>query len=157
MTVFESEPAPDLRESLRVLGRIGTLIALSADSLSSLQRLLAYTHSVCKKHGIDETKVVALERDVDELERLAETLLNRVSYIARRRPRPDWLNPIRHAEGALAGDDRVCAADLGRLDLRHEFRRHDLVPRTMGRLGRFSADVVAPAGLFAIAKWRGWF
>jgi magnesium transporter len=157
MTVFESDPAPDLRESLRTLGRIGTMIALSADSLSSLQRLLAFTHSVCKRHGIDEGKVHALVRDVDELERLAETLLNRVSY-------------LQDAALGLIGStqsDTLKALSLATITF---------VPPTLiasifgmnfvgmtwfhepwGPWVGFVLMILAPLALLWIARWRGWF
>jgi len=157
MTVFESDPAPDLRESLRSLGRIGTMIALSADSLSSLQRLLAYTHSVCKKHGIDEGKVAALERDVDELERLAETMLNRVSYLQDAAlgligsTQSDTLKALSLATIAFVPPTLI-ASIFGM-----NFVGMTWFHEPWGPWVGFLLMVLAPLGLLWIARWRGWF
>src|SRR5690242_4723085 len=157
MEVFESDPAPDLRESLRSLGRIGTLIALAADSLSSLQRLLAYTHSVCKKHGIDEGKVAALERDVDELERLAETMLNRVSYLQDAAlgligsTQSDTLKALSLATIAFVPPTLI-ASIFGM-----NFVGMTWFHEPWGPWIGFLLMVLTPVGLFAVARWRGWF
>lgn len=157
MTVFESDPPPDLRESLRTLGKIGTLIALSADSLSSLQRLLAYTHSVCTKHGVDPGKVAALERDVDELERLAETLLNRVSYLQDAAlgligsTQSDTLKALSLATIAFVPPTLI-ASIFGM-----NFVGMTWFHEPWGPWVGFLLMVITPVGLFAVAKWRGWF
>lgn len=157
MIVFESHPAPDLRESLRSLGKIGTLIALSADSLSSLQRLLAYTHSVCKKHGIDEGKVAALERDVDELERLAETLLNRVSYLQDAAlgligsTQSDTLKALSLATIAFVPPTLI-ASIFGM-----NFVGMTWFHEPWGPWVGFVLMIMAPLALLGIARWRGWF
>jgi magnesium transporter len=157
ITVFESDPAPDLRESLRSLGRIGTLIALSADSLSSLQRLLAYTHSVCKKHGIDENKVAALERDVDELERLAETMLNRVSYLQDAAlgligsTQSDTLKALSLATIAFVPPTLIASIfgmNFAGMTWYHE---------PWGAWVGFLLMLLAPLALLLAARWRGWF
>ncbi len=42
LDVFKEDgPAPDLRATLRALGRVGAMTAMAHDSLSSLQRLVA--------------------------------------------------------------------------------------------------------------------
>lgn len=157
MTVFESDPPPDLRESLRTLGKIGTLIALSADSLSSLQRLLAYTHSVCTKHGVDPGKVAALERDVDELERLAETMLNRVSYLQDAAlgligsTQSDTLKALSLATIAFVPPTLI-ASIFGM-----NFVGMTWFHETWGPWIGFLLMIITPVGLFAVAKWRGWF
>jgi magnesium transporter len=157
MRVFESDPAPDLRESLRLLGRIGTMISLTADSLSSLQRLLAYTHSVCKKHGIDEAKVAAQERDVDELERLAETLLNRVSYLQDAAlgligsTQSDSLKALSLATIAFVPPTLI-ASIFGM-----NFVGMTWFHEPWGPWVGFLLMLITPVGLFAIARWRGWF
>lgn len=157
MAVFESDPAPDLRESLRTLGRVGTLIALSADSLSSVQRLLTYTHSVCKQHDIDEAKVVALERDVDELERLAETLLNRVSYLQDAAlgligsTQSDTLKALSLATIAFVPPTLI-ASIFGM-----NFVGMTWFHEPWGAWVGFLLMIIAPLALFIAAKWRGWF
>jgi magnesium transporter len=157
MTVFESDPAPDLRESLRSLGRIGTLIALSADSLSSLQRLLAFTHSVCKKHGVDESKIAALERDVDELERLAETLLIRVSYLQDAAlgligsTQSDTLKALSLATIAFVPPTLI--ASIFGMNFVGMTWFHEPWGPWIGFLLMF----LAPLALFLVARLRGWF
>jgi magnesium transporter len=155
--VFDSELAPDLRDSLRSLGRTGTLISLSADSLSSLQRLLAYAHSVGKKHGIDEAKLTALARDVDELERLAEQLLSRVSYLQDAAlgligsTQADVLKALALATIAFAPPTLI-ASIFGM-----NFAGMSWFQETWGPWAGFLLMLAAPLTLFAIARWRGWF
>ena len=157
MGVFTEEAAPDLRESLRGLGRIGTLTALAHESLSSLQRLLAYTHSVCAKHEIDQAKIRQLERDVGELERLAETLLNRIGYLQDAAlgmigaTQADVLKALSLATIAFVPPTLI-ASIFGM-----NFVHMTWFKESWGPWVGFLLMFIAPAILFGIAKWRRWF
>jgi magnesium transporter len=155
--VFTETPAPDLRDCLRALGRIGMLTALAHESLSSLSRLLAYARSVGAKHGLEDAKLDALRRDVAELERLAETLQTRISYLQ---------------DGALGLINSTQTDVLKALSLATiAFVPPTLIASIFGmnfdHMTWFSQPwgpwvgglmmVAAPAALFGIAKWRGWF
>ncbi|HRE43349.1 MAG TPA: CorA family divalent cation transporter [Terricaulis sp.] len=155
--VFTPDARPDLRESLRALGKIGMMTALAHESLSSLNRLLAYALSVAGNHGLEPAKLRALSRDVVELERVAETLQTRISYLQ---------------DGALGLINATQADVLKALSLATiAFVPPTLIASIFGmnfaHMTWFAAPwgpwvggllmLAAPAALFGIAKWRGWF
>jgi len=157
LDVFTEDAAPDLRDALRGLGRIGTLTALAHESLSSLQRLLTFTHSVCAKHGIDQAKIRQLERDVGELERLAETLLNRIGYLQDAAlgmigaTQADVLKALSLATIAFVPPTLI--ASIFGMNFVHMTWFKEWWGPWIGFLLMFAA----PAILFWIAKWRRWF
>jgi magnesium transporter len=157
MGVFTEDAAPDLREALRGLGRIGTLTAIAHESLSSLQRLLAYVHSVCAKHAIDQAKIRQLERDVSELERLAETLLNRIGYLQDAAlgmigaTQADVLKALSLATIAFVPPTLI-ASIFGM-----NFVHMTWFKEPWGPWVGFLLMLAAPLALFWIAKWRRWF
>jgi magnesium transporter len=69
------------QEILRAIGRLGTLTSLAHDSLSSLQRLIVFTHTVCARHNLDAGRLLAMEKDVQELERLAEARQDHLNFL----------------------------------------------------------------------------
>ncbi len=155
--IFSDRTAPDLRETLRALGRVGTLTALTHESLSSLQRLLAYTRSVAAKHGLDDGKLMAIERDVAELERLSETLLTRISYLQDaalgviNSTQTDVLKALSLATIAFVPPTLI-ASFFGM-----NFEAMTWFDAPWGPWVAGSLMIAAPVGLFAIARWRGWF
>ncbi len=155
--VFTDEPAPDLRDNLRALGKVGSLTALSYDSLSSLQRLLAYTRSVCTKHGLDEARIQVLERDVEELERIAVTLQTRIAYLQDAAlgmissTQTDVLKALSLA--TIAFVPATLVASIFGMNFTGMTWFHEPWGPWVGVAMMF----VAPAILFGIAKWRGWF
>ena len=62
--IFDQTETVDLRQSLQDLGRIGAIVALVHDALSSIQRLFVYARAQKNKYGIDPSRVSALARDV---------------------------------------------------------------------------------------------
>jgi magnesium transporter len=157
MHVFTDAAAPDLRDNLRALGKVGSLTALSYDSLSSLQRLLAYTRSVCDKHGVDEARLRVLERDVQELERIAETQQTRIAYLQDAAlgmissTQTDVLKALSLA--TIAFVPATLIASIFGMNFTGMTWFHEPWGPWVGIAMMF----VAPAILFGIAKWRGWF
>src|SRR5262249_46267270 len=133
------------------------LTAIMHESLSSLQRLLAYTHSVCVKHGIDQAKIRQLERDVAELERLSETLLNRIGYLQDAAlgmigaTQADVLNALSLATIGLVVPTLI-ASIFGM-----NFVHMAWFKEPWGPWVGFWLMLAAPLALFGIAKWRRWF
>ncbi len=155
--IFMTEPQPDLRESLRELGRIGSLNALSHESLTSLHRLLTFTRSVCKRHALDPTQLAAMERDVGELERIAEQLQARISYIQDAvlglvdSNQTDVLKALSLATIAFVPATLI-ASIFGM-----NFEAMNWFKTAWGPWVAFGLMIAAPAALFAIARWRRWF
>ena len=155
--VFTEERAPDLRDNLRALGKIGMLTALAHESLSSLNRLLTFVRSVCVKHGLEDAKLQALARDVAELERLAETLQTRISYLQDgalgliNSTQTDVLKALSLATIAFVPPTLI--ASIFGMNFQHmTWFQQPWGPWVGGFL-----MLAAPAALFGIAKWRGWF
>ncbi|MBL8531000.1 MAG: hypothetical protein JNK94_04630 [Hyphomonadaceae bacterium] len=155
--VFTKEPAPDLRDVLRELGRIGTLTALCHESLASLQRLLTFARAAAARHGLDVAKLRALERDVAELERIAETLLARISYLQDaalgmiNATQADVLKALSLATIAFVPPTLI-ASIFGM-----NFEAMTWFQEPWGPWVGVALMVAAPAALFGIARWRGWF
>lgn len=155
--IFSDRTAPDLRETLRALGRVGMLAALTHDSLSSLQRLLAYARSVTPRYDLDDNKLKALERDVAELERLSENLQTRIAYLQDatlgviNSTQTDVLKALSLATIAFVPPTLI-ASFFGM-----NFEAMTWFDASWGPWVAGSLMIAAPVGLFAIARWRGWF
>lgn len=155
--VFTDDPAPDLRPCLRALGKVGMLNSLAHDSLSSLQRLLAFTHVVCKRHALDPERIAALERDVNELEHRAEAFQSRISYLQDgalgliNSTQADVLKALSVAT-ILFVPPTLIASIFGM-----NFTAMDWFHEPWGPWVAFFLMAAAPAALIAIAKWRRWF
>lgn len=155
--VFTEERAPDLRDALRALGKVGMLTALAHESLSSLSRLLTYAHAVAGKHGLDPAQLRALQRDVAELERVAESLQTRISYLQDgalgliNSTQTDVLKALSLATIAFVPPTLI--ASIFGMNFEHmTWFQQPWGPWVGGFL-----MLAAPAALFGIAKWRGWF
>lgn len=156
--VFENEE-PDLRAGLRELGRIGALNALAHDSLSSLQRLLVYARAANAKgkYGLENARLSALARDVGELERIAETMQPRLSYLQDamlgliNATQTNVLKALSLATIAFVPPTLI--ASIFGMNFAHMtwFRE------PWGPWIGVALMLIAPAALFAIAKWRRWF
>ena len=157
MQVFAKEDTPNLPDALRELGRIGALAAIAHDSLSSLQRLLVYARATKGKYGLDVARISALARDVGELERIAETLQPRLSYLQ------DAMLGLINANqtnvlkalslATIAFDPPTLIASIFGMN----FKAMTWFEAPWGPWIGFALMFAAPAILFAIAKWRRWF
>lgn len=154
---FDEADGIDLRQSLRDLGRIGAIVALVHDALSSIQRLLVYARATKTKYGLDVTRVSALARDVGELERIAEAMQPRLSYL-----QDAMLGLINAAQtnvlkalslATIAFVPPTLIASIFGMNFQHMtwFRE------PWGPWAGAAMMLAAPAILFAIAKWRRWF
>ncbi len=157
LQVFAKEGTPDLPDALRELGRIGALAAVAHDSLSSLQRLLVYARASKGKHGLDVARISAHARDVGELERIAETLQPRLSYLQDamlgliNATQTNVLKALSLATIAFVPPTLI-ASIFGM-----NFKAMTWFDEPWGPWVGFALMFAAPAILFAIARWRRWF
>lgn len=157
MQVFAKEDTPNLPDALRELGRIGALAAIAHNSLSSLQRLLVYARATKGKYGLDVARISALARDVGELERIAETLQPRLSYLQDamlgliNANQTNVLKALSLATIAFVPPTLI-ASIFGM-----NFKAMTWFEAPWGPWIGFALMFAAPAILFAIAKWRRWF
>jgi len=155
--VFDAADNIDLRRALRDLGRIGSLAALAHDSLSSLQRLLVYARASKGKYGLDVQRVSALARDVGELERIAENMQPRLSYLQDavlgliNAAQTNVLKALSLATIAFVPPTLIASIFGMNFDGMTWFRTD------WGPWVGFALMFAAPAVLFGIAKWRRWF
>lgn len=155
--VFAKDSQINLEDSLRELGRIGALAALAHDSLASMQRLLVYSRASKGKYGLDPARVTALARDVGELERIAETLQPRISYLQ------DAILGLINASQTNV----LKALSLATIAFVPPTLIASIFGMNFEAMTWFKADwgpwvgvammFAAPAILFGIAKWRRWF
>jgi len=155
--VFEKSEELDLRSELRDLGRIGALSALAHDSLSSMQRLLVYARAAKGKYGLDAGRVAALGRDVGELERIAESMQPRLSFLQDamlgliNAQQTNVLKALSLATIAFVPPTLIASVFGMNFDAMTWFRE------PWGPWVGVAMMFIAPAALFAIAKWRRWF
>jgi magnesium transporter len=142
---------------LKQIGKMGTLVALCHASLSSLHRLVAFTHTVCDRHGLPAARLAAFEKDVQELERSAEALQEHLGFLL---------------DGALglvgaAQNNTLKALSLATIAFvpptliasffGMNFATLGWIDKPWGPWAAAFLMVLAPAALFAIAKTRNWF
>jgi magnesium transporter len=72
---------PNMEEVLSELGRLGSVVTLAHESLSSLERLFSFAQDVCTPHGLSGPRLAALGRDAHQLERTAEALQNHLTFL----------------------------------------------------------------------------
>ena len=155
--VFDETESMDLRTALKDLGRIGALAALAHDSLSSMQRLLVYARASKGKHGLVDARLSALGRDVNELERIAEQLQPRLSYLQDavlgliNATQTNVLKALSLATIAFVPPTLI-ASIFGM-----NFEHMTWFQQPWGPWVGVAMMFAAPAILFAIAKWRRWF
>jgi magnesium transporter len=155
--VFDEAQAPDLHRALRELGRIGALAAMAHDSLVSMQRLLVYARAAKGKYGLDPARVSALARDVGELERIAETMQPRLSFLQDallgliNAAQTNVLKALSLATIAFVPPTLIASIFGMNFDAMTWFRA------PWGPWVGVAMMFAAPAVLFGIAKWRRWF
>ena len=157
LRIFDETDTVDLRQSLQDLGRIGAIVALVHDALSSIQRLFVYARAQKNKYGIDPSRASALARDVGELERIAEALQPRLAYL-----QDAMLGLINAAQtnvlkalslATIAFVPPTLIASIFGMNFTHM----TWFQQPWGPWVGFAMMLAAPATLFAIAKWRRWF
>lgn len=157
LQVFDETDRTDLQKTLRDLGRIGALAALSHGSLSSLQRLLVYARAVRSRFGFDSERLSTLARDVGELERIAEAMQPRLSYLQDamlgliNATQTNVLKALSLATIAFVPPTLIASIFGMNFDAMTWFRHG------WGPWVAIAMMVLAPAALFAIAKRRRWF
>jgi magnesium transporter len=157
ISIFEQADNLDLRKSLRDLGRIGAIAALAHDSLSSLQRLLVHARLTKGRYGLDSARVSALARDVGELERIAESLQPRLSFLQDavlgliNATQTNVLKALSLATIAFVPPTLI-ASIFGM-----NFEAMTWFQAPWGPWAGGAMMLIAPATLFGIARWRRWF
>ena len=157
LRIFDETDTVDLRSSLQDLGRIGAIVALVHDALSSIQRLLVYARAQKNKYDIDPSRVSALARDVGELERIAESMQPRLSYL-----QDAMLGLINAAQTnvlkalSLATIAFVLPTLIASI-FGMNFTHMTWFQQPWGPWAGIAMMFAAPGALFAIAKWRRWF
>lgn len=155
--VFMHDADPDLRTVLRDLGRVAALAALAHESLASLQRLLAFMRLTKDRHGLKLERIAALARDAGELERIAEALQPRLSYLQDatlgliNATQANALKALSLATIAFVPPTLIASIFGMNFEGMTWFRA------SWGPWIGFLLMLIAPAALFAIAKWRRWF
>jgi magnesium transporter len=155
--VFDETDTIDLRTALQDMGRIGGLAAVSHDSLSSMQRLLVYARAFRSKYGINEPRLAAIARDVGELERIAEQMQPRLSYLQDavlgliNATQTNVLKALSLATIAFVPPTLI-ASIFGM-----NFQHMTWFQEPWGPWVGVAMMIAAPTALFGIAKWRRWF
>lgn len=153
----DDAPAPNLRDTLRGLGRLATTAALAQDSLASLNRLGLYAEQVCTRYGLPPADLAAFRRDVEELERGASALgahlnlLQEASLGLVGATQSETLKALALATIAFVPPTLI-ASVFGM-----NFKHMTWFDAPWGPWAGFVLMIFAPAALFALARWRKWF
>ncbi|MDZ4776660.1 MAG: CorA family divalent cation transporter [Alphaproteobacteria bacterium] len=154
----ENGSTPDLPTSLRTLGRLGMLAALGHDSLSSLQRAVAFSSAMKPEaRGLHVTRLTALRRDIEQLERAIEAFQSHLTFLQEatlglvNAAQSNTLKALSLATMAFVPPTLI-ASIFGM-----NFETMDWFKAPWGPWAGFVLMFIAPAALFAIAKWRRWF
>ncbi|MDX2233413.1 MAG: CorA family divalent cation transporter [Hyphomonadaceae bacterium] len=150
--------AADVRATLRTLGRLGTLAALSHDSLSSLQRAATFAalHDATV-YGLEPARLTALRRDTEQLERAIEAFQSHLTFLQEAMlglvgaAQNNTLRALSLATIAFVPPTLI-ASIFGM-----NFTAMSWFQASWGPPAAFLLMLGAPAALFAIAKWRRWF
>src|SRR5262249_32194114 len=137
--------------------RIGVIISLAHDCLSSLQRLAAFARHAGDAHGLDDQRLRAFERDAEELERVAEALQTRLGYA-----QDGALGFITSSQNHALRPPRVptilfMPPTLISSIFGMNFVTLGWIHEGWGPDASFALMLIAPAVLYALAKWRRWF
>lgn len=153
----DKDEAPNLRDTMRKLGLIGSLLAQTLDSLSSLQQLYAYADGACEKYGIDRTRLTAVRRDAQQLETTGAALQERLTFV------------LDAAVGLVSASQNEILKALSVATISFvpptliasifgmNFTHMTWFAAPWGPWIGFALMLAAPAALFALAKWRRWF
>lgn len=153
----DRDEAPKLRDTMRKLGLIGSLLSQTLDSLSSLQQLFAYADAACERHGIDRTRLTAVRRDAQQLERTGAALQERLTFLLDaavglvNASQNEILKALSVATIAFVPPTLI-ASIFGM-----NFEHMTWFEAAWGPWVGVLLMLAAPAALFALAKWRRWF
>lgn len=159
MDIFaDNDAVPDLRLSLRTLGRLGTLTALGNDSLSSLQRATAYTTHVDNASiGVPRERLHALRRDIEQLERAVEAFQNHLSFLQEGVLGLVGANQNNALKALSLATIAFVPPTLVASIFGMNFKAMTWFDAPWGPRAGFALMFLTPAALFAIARWRKWF
>lgn len=160
MEIFDETAArgADVRATLRTLGRLGTLSALSHDSLSTLQRAAAFAAlGEPAAFGLDRDRLQALRRDTEQLERAIEAFQTHLTFLQEAMlglvgaSQNNTLRAISVATIAFAPATLIASVFGMNFEAMHWFQA------PWGPAVALAMMVAAPAALLAVARWRRWF
>ena len=159
MSIFsDDDSVPDLRVSLRTLGRLGTITALGNDSLSSLQRAAAYaTHVDNATIGVGRERLHALRRDIEQLERAVEAFQNHLTFLQEGMLGLVGANQNNALKALSLATMAFVPPTLIASIFGMNFKAMTWFDAPWGPRAGFFLMLIAPAILLAIARWRKWF
>jgi magnesium transporter len=153
----EHAPQPSLRNTLRSVGQLGTKAALAQESLGSLLRLALYAEQACARHALPPAELAAFRRDVQELGRSAATLDSHLNLLQEATlglvgaTQSETLKALAVATIAFVPPTLI-ASIFGM-----NFEAMTWFKQGWGPWIGFGLMILAPAALFALARWRRWF
>lgn len=153
----DRDEAPNLRETMRKLGLIGSLLAQTLDSLSSVQQLVAYAESVDGKYGLDRARLTAARRDAQQLERTGAALQGRLTFLLDAAVGLVSVSQNEILKALSVATISFVPPTLVASIFGMNFAHMTWFAQPWGPWAGFALMLAAPAALFALAKWRRWF
>jgi magnesium transporter len=155
--IFGETGAQSLRANMRKLGLAGTLLSQTLDSLASLKQLVNHATPIADKHGLDAQHLASLRRDLQELERHGDALQSRLTFLLDAAVGMVSVNQNEILKAlsvaTIAFVPPTLIASIFGMNFDHMTWFRD----AWGPWAGFALMLIAPAALFALAKWRRWF
>ncbi|MGE3143548.1 MAG: CorA family divalent cation transporter [Hyphomonadaceae bacterium] len=148
---------PNLRAAMRRLGTIGALAAQTLDSLSSLLRLITFAQAVGARHGLAGARLKALRHDCKELERTGAALQARLAFLLDAAVGMVSVNQNEILKALSIATIAFVPPTLAASIFGMNFTHFTWYAAAWGPWAAFALMLAAPAALFTLAKWRGWF
>lgn len=146
-----------LRPTMRKLGVVGALAAQTLESLSSLKRLLSFAHGASERCALDKRRLTAMRHDVDELERSGTALQARLVFLLDAAVGLVGVNQNEILKALSVATIAFVPPTLIASVFGMNFQHMTWFAQPWGPWVGFGLMLAAPAALFGIAKWRGWF
>ena len=155
--LFGETERPNLKATLKSIGRTGALASLTQSSLSSLGRCLIFLQGSERLQRPEDGAIAVMIRDVEELERQLGALQARLGFL-----QDSALGLINERQTNVLKTLSIAAigfipATLVASIFGMNFEAMAWYQRAWGPVAAFALMVGAPALLLTVARWRKWF
>lgn len=149
--------ASGLRDNMRKLGLIGSLLSQALDSLSSVKQLVNYAAAAADRCGLDKERLNSMRRDAQEVERAGLALQERLVFLLDAAVGLVSVNQNEILKALSVATIAFVPPTLIASVFGMNFEHMTWFKEPWGPWIGFGLMLAAPAALFGLAKWRKWF
>ncbi|MET0183027.1 MAG: CorA family divalent cation transporter, partial [Caulobacterales bacterium] len=152
----EQGAAGGLRENMRKLGLVGSLLAQALDSLSSVKQLVNFAIASAGACDLDRARLEAMRRDAQEVERAGLALQDRLVFLLDAAVGLVSVNQNEILKALSVATIAFVPPTLIASIFGMNFEHMTWFQESWGPWIGFALMLAAPAALFGLAKWRRW-